>query len=172
MTGRNGDLWGLFFMIVDMRTAEIGINKVASHIEDIGVEAVEKGFAALTDIIGNALADEVAELTAKLIQPSKEVCKAANSIDKEAFMICIRIGFTQARLWETSDGALLYEAPEEFHSEETGIEIELQKATVELSNKGHDLIPEVRGELRGHVCTLCKNFRKMSNFEMWLDGPK
>ena len=54
--------------------------------------------------------------------------------------------FPQARLWETSDRALLYEAPEEFHTEETGIEIEFQKATRDIADKGHKSIPEIRGE--------------------------
>ena len=155
---------GLCFMILDMRSAEIGINKVASHIEDIGVDAVEQGFASISDVIGNALADEAAELTAKLIQPSKGACQEANLIDKEAFLICLRIGFTQARLWESSDGALLYEAPVEFQPEETGVEIELQKATKELTDKGHDLVPEVRGDQRGHCCNRCKKNLKFSNF--------
>ena len=58
--GANGDLWGLFFAILDMRLAEIDLHKVSSHIEGVGARAVLEGFAELVDIIGNCLADEVA----------------------------------------------------------------------------------------------------------------
>ena len=98
--GKNGDLWGLFFALLEMRRAELGIAKVASHIEDVGALAIEQDFAAICDIIGNALADEAAELTAKLLQPRTPETKRAELWDKETFLICIRIGFVQARLWE------------------------------------------------------------------------
>ena len=56
-------------MILDLRTADLQIEKVASHIEKQGTEAVIWGYAQLVDIIGNALADEAAELAVKLIRP-------------------------------------------------------------------------------------------------------
>ena len=57
---------------MDLRMAEIGIAKVASHMEDVGVEAVSANFSHLIDIIGNALADEAAALAAKALRPSVE----------------------------------------------------------------------------------------------------
>ena len=44
------------------------MHKVASHIEDAAEHAVMSGFAELVDIIGNALADEAAELAVKLLR--------------------------------------------------------------------------------------------------------
>ena len=58
--GANGDPWGLFFAILDLRSGEIDIHKVSSHIETIGTKAVMWGYAELIDIIGNSLADEAA----------------------------------------------------------------------------------------------------------------
>jgi hypothetical protein len=34
--GKNGDIWTLFFAILDMRKADLGIAKVTSHLEEIG----------------------------------------------------------------------------------------------------------------------------------------
>ena len=68
------------------------------------------GHAELIDIIGNALADEAAELSAKLLRPNVETNNEANELDKLAFNICIRIGFVQARLWELFSDAPIYEA--------------------------------------------------------------
>ena len=62
--GRHGDLWDIFFIVLDMRSAETGFFKVASHIEDVGAQAVHENFAHVCDIIGNALADAAADLAA------------------------------------------------------------------------------------------------------------
>ena len=78
--GKNGDLWGLFFTILDLRTAEVGISKVTSHLEDVGTLAVEQDYATICDIVGNALADEAAELTAKLLKPNKSAIEESERI--------------------------------------------------------------------------------------------
>ena len=79
-------------MILDMRTAETNFYKVASRLEEVGAQAVEEKFAHICDVIGNALADEAAELAAKLLRPTTSVCKQAEVEDTEAFLICIRLG--------------------------------------------------------------------------------
>ena len=55
--GSNGDLWDIFFIILDMRTAETNFYKVASHLEEVGTQGVEEKFAHICDVIGNALVD-------------------------------------------------------------------------------------------------------------------
>ena len=94
--GKNGDLWSLLFAVLEFRTAEIEFAKVTSHLEDVGVLAVEENFGLICDIVGNALADEAAELTAKLLRPPPAKCKQVSAQDTEAFLVCIRIGLTQA----------------------------------------------------------------------------
>ena len=49
-------------MVMDLRTADLHIEKVASHIEEQAFDAVKWGYAELVDISGNELADEAAEL--------------------------------------------------------------------------------------------------------------
>jgi len=71
--------------------------------------------------------------------------------DKDTVLICIQIGFVQARLWEQQEGALLYEMPDDFVPEEIGVCTELQKATSKPSDNGHVVQPEVRGGMRSFL---------------------
>ena len=73
--GKNGDIWALFFAILDLRTAELGIDRVASHLEEIAEEAIAAGAATVCDIIGNALADEAAAIAAKWLRPQQTMKK-------------------------------------------------------------------------------------------------
>ena len=50
--GKNGDIWTLLFALKDFRTADIGLAKCSSHIEDSGALAIENDFTYLCDIIG------------------------------------------------------------------------------------------------------------------------
>ena len=111
--GKNGDIWCVVSALLDLRKAELGISKVSSHLEAIGAQAVEAEFAFICDIIGNALADESAAIAAEWLEPKKAQCNEAEAIDNLAFMICIRLAFTQARIWEVTADSLLYEAAPE-----------------------------------------------------------
>ena len=75
------------------------------------------------------LVDEVAELAAKLLRPTLAISKEADLEDTEAFLVCIRIGLTQARHWEQSEDAWLYDAPVEIEPESLSTELEILKAT-------------------------------------------
>ena len=94
-------------------------------MEDAGTQAVEEDFAFICDIVGNALADEAAQLAAKLLRPSPAKCKEAELADTEAFLIAIRIGLTQARHWEQLEDAWVYEMPAAVESESAVAEVEL-----------------------------------------------
>ena len=86
----------MFFAILDSRTAEIGIEKVTSHLEEIAFEALEADLAFICDVIGNALADEAANLAVQKLRPLPAECKEIELLHKTAFLICIRLAFTQA----------------------------------------------------------------------------
>ena len=103
--------WSLFFAILDLRVAEIGAAKITSHLEDIALEAIQADAAYLCDIVGNALADESAAIAAKWLRPETSECAGAEQLQSTAFLICIRLGFTQARIWELTNDAPIYEAP-------------------------------------------------------------
>ena len=71
------------------------------------------GFAELVDIIGNALADEAAELAVKLLRPAQGLNLEAKAIDELALCVCIRLGCIQARIWELFGNAPIHPAPED-----------------------------------------------------------
>ena len=128
--------------------------------------------AFICDVIGNVLADEAAELTAKLLRPSQAKCKEVSSLDTEAFLVCVRIGLTQARSWEVLEDALVYEALVEFEPEATSVEIELVKATKSLAESGHDIVATAWGDMSGHRCSICEVFKCSGLFEYWAKGPR
>ena len=166
--GKNGDLWSLFFALLDLRTAELGIAKVWSHIEDCADQAIQAGEAQLCDIIGNALADEAAAIAARLLRPSSVACNEKANLHRIAFNICIRLAFTQAREWELFADARLYEAPPEIEHTDTTIGTAFQRAEDELTESGHDLYIERRGDMLGHRCSRCKKLKAQKNFNEWL----
>ncbi len=63
----------------------------------------------MIDIIGNALADEAAEFAAALLRPPQKEILEATRVDKIAFVVCVRSGFVQARLWELFGNAPISE---------------------------------------------------------------
>ena len=95
--------------MLDLRSSEVDLHKLTSHIEGVGLKAVQWGHAELIDIIGNALADEAVELTAKLLRPNTDTNNEAFELGKLTFNICVNIGFVQARLWELFADAPMYE---------------------------------------------------------------
>jgi len=157
--------------LLDLRKAELGISKVSSHLEAIGAQPVEAEFAFICDIIGNALADESAAIAAEWLEPKKAQCNEAEAIDNLAFMICIRLAFTQARIWEVTADSLLYEAPPEPEEVDLDLLSNFQNAADELAAKGHWLEAATRGETAGHTCTRCTKFKKKTKFNDWLTGP-
>jgi len=166
--GRNGDIWTLFFALLGFRTAELGIAKVTSHLEEVALEAVQADIASICDIIGNALADEAASLAAQRLRPTAAECKEADLTHRLAFDICIRLAFTQARVWELTDDVRIYEAPPESVEADTSLESVTESIKEQLSAQGHDLVLAQRGDEAGHTCTRCGDFHNRANLNKWL----
>ena len=126
----------MFVTILDMRKASLGIAKVTSHLEEIGEQAVDKGATFVCDIIGNALADEAASIAAKWLRPTSVECREAKRVEATAFLICIRLAFTQARVWELTEEARRYQAPPEIECEEIDLLNVFQNTADEFALKG------------------------------------
>ena len=73
------------WILLCCNAASLQIQKIASHIESVGAQAVMGGYAELVDIIGNA-----AELAAALICPERKEITKAKQIDQLATAICTR----------------------------------------------------------------------------------
>ena len=144
--------------------------KVTSHLEDIASEAIEAAAAYICGILGNALADEAASIAAKWLRPSAADCSEAKAIDKTALLICIRLAFTQARLWELTGDARRYEAPPEFECEATDLASVYQEAADEFTSTGHDITEATQGKQSGHFCVRCTVFHATHNFNKWKTG--
>ena len=168
--GKNGDLWSLFFAILDMRTAQIGIAKVTSHLEEIAFEAIEAQAAEICDIIGNAFADEAASIVAKMLRPTLAEIDEAKVISKTAFFICIRLAFTQARVWHLTNDSRRFEAPPEIEEADLSIGSVFQMTADEFAAKGHELIEATQGKLSGHWCQNCNTFHARKKINRWLTG--
>ena len=153
-----------------MRTAELGVAKVTSHLEEIAFEAIEAEAAQVCDIIGNALADESAAIAAKLLRPTQVECKEAAKLHNTAFFICIRLAFTQARVWTLTNDTRLYEAPPDLEEVDLEAGSVFQKNADEFAAQGHDLIEATQGKQSGHKCLICKAFHAKKNFNKWLTG--
>ena len=149
----------MFFAILDSRTAEMGMEKVTSHLEEIAFEALEADMAFLCDVIGNALADEAASLAAKRLRPAPVTCKESQLLHKKTFLICIRLAFTQARVWAMMGEARLYEDPPDHEEAEADIGSEFQKLEDDFAKQGHELIEAWRGKQSGHKCIHCRKFQ-------------
>ena len=143
---------------------------MTSHLEEIGEQAVAAGAATICDIIGNALADEAASIAAKWLRPTSVECREAKRVESTAFLICIRLGFTQARLWELTEEARRYEAPPEIERETVDFMSVFQATADEFALQGHDITEASQGKQSGHYCSRCTTFHAKHNFNMWLTG--
>ena len=162
--GSHGDLWGLFFEFLDLRSGEIDLHKVSSHIEGVGARAVTGGFAELVDIIGNCLADKVAELAVKLLRPPQADIDEAKQMDDIAFSVCIRLGLIQARKWELFGGAPIYEAPTIEPEPPISYDDALKALVAQMQISGHRVERAVWGKFQGLQCTRCNTFRNNAEF--------
>ena len=155
------------------------------------------GYAELVDIIGNALADEAAELAVALIRPEQKGSTKAKQTDQLAKAICTRIGFIQARLWDLFGSAPIHEAPSCKDEEPMTDKAAIDKMVEDMRAKGHVLERRLRGrkgkelklhtthdpnksreenrkaaveEIRGQAglyCVKCKHFRRQEDFCKW-----
>ena len=153
--------------MLELRRTDLCINKVSSHLEEVGGEAVDSGLALLTDIIGNAFADEAVALASMTLRPEAQAIANALDIEKLSFEICVRIGLVQVRIWEMNHNVIRYELNELSPTIELDIEEEMAKAISDILKKGRALTQTTRGELVGQFFQNCKRFRAKKTFGAW-----
>ena len=146
----------VFFAILDVRTVEIGVANVTSHLEDIANQAIEADAAYICDIIVSALADGSAEIAAKWLRPDKAECEQVEAIHCTAFLICIRLAFTQARIWALSNDAPIYETPPDFSEIDLTIGSNFQKASDEYGKTTLTCSSNQRQVQRAQLCEMPK----------------
>ena len=80
------------------------------------------------------------------------------------------MAFTQARVWQLTNGTRLYGAPPEFEEADLDVGSVFQKAADEVAARGHDLVEAALGKQTGHLCLGCKAFHAKKNFNKWPTG--
>ena len=63
--GPSGDLWSIFFQLIDGRSGVTDVLKVKSHLEDVGPPVITQNKIGFHHMLANSLADVVAEVAAK-----------------------------------------------------------------------------------------------------------
>ncbi len=115
-------------------------------------------------MVGNALADAVAEDAAARIQPDQNQIKSANWCDMIGFIVSKRLALIQADIWQARDLAGdIYELegiPEPVISNQAAANCDLKQ---KIQSNGHSLTKTDTG----HRCAFCKRNRSRKRFSYW-----
>ena len=106
--GNNGDLWELFFAVIEDREAEVKVWKIKSHTEDDANLARAKGNTP-ADVLGNGLADLVADKARERCKPTKAELGEVKKQTNISAIVITRLALIQARIWETKSQGGYYE---------------------------------------------------------------
>ena len=99
IAGPNGDLWSILYKIIDGRTGTTTIYKVKSHLDEKGPRAIKDKLISFDHLVGNTLADEVAEAAANRARPEANAIKSARCCESWGFSIAERLAIIQADIW-------------------------------------------------------------------------
>ena len=104
-SGANGDLWCILFSIIDRREGTTELFKIKSHLEDKGPTAIQHSLIKFEDLVGNTMADTVAEAAARRIQPDLSKVQPAKFGDSLGYSVTKRLGIIQADIWRSKENA-------------------------------------------------------------------
>jgi hypothetical protein len=135
--------------------------KIKSHLDDEGHVAISKKLIRIDRLLGNVLADAVADAAAVTVKPSLNIVSAAKWCDSRGFTVAKRIAIIQADAWKNSlEVYELKPLPK--------INV-VKQSTVNASallthvRQGHRLTKVSNG----HRCSGCLVFRSSTNFKYW-----
>ena len=104
-----------------------------------------------------------------MVRPTPAEIKEANVISNTALFICIRLAFTQARVWHLTNDSRRFEAPLEIEEADLSIGSVFQMTADEFAGKGHELIEATQGKHSGHWCQNCKIFHSRKKNQQVVD---
>ena len=107
----NGDLWSILFELIDGRPGQVHIYKIKSHLDERGPVVLTEGLVTVHDLLGNSLADVVAEATAAKTKPDNISIQSATFAEGHGFNVLKRIAIIQADIWKFNEGAEIFEKP-------------------------------------------------------------
>ena len=163
--GENGDLWSLFFQLIDEREGATHLYKIKSHLEDQGESAITEGLISSAHMLGNSLADAAAEQANEMVQPKYATIKEAEEAEVTAFLVAKRIAIIQAHVWQSQGDEAIYEAPRIINPVAPCQKRATAATMLRLVRNGHRLHRTGTGYMR---CENCGRKRAASNSKYWL----
>ncbi len=105
LRGLNGDLWSIFFGVLDGTGVDLTLSKVRSHVMEKRRGEVRNGSHDPRHILGNELADAAAAAGVALFAPSDGAAsRKARFAEDRACAVAVRLARIQARIWEKIAG--------------------------------------------------------------------
>ena len=162
--GPNGDLWSVLFTLLDRREHETRFFKIRSHQEDETVRQIIAQGISEASIIGNALADQAAEVAEAKIQTDVTQSNAANANETTAYLVALRLAVIQKRIWDCETGARTHDMPKEIVHAQIGEAEVLDTIARSIAKNGHRL--QKAGT--GMACEHCGVRRGVNRNEYWV----
>jgi hypothetical protein len=160
----NGDLWNIFFEILDSRTGNTNIFKIKSHLDEEGPSVIMQKRIRFDHLIGNTLADEVAGAAVERCKPDLNKISKARRCERHGFLIAKRLALVQADAWEKRAAAGDIFEMQELPSHPVISLVEVTQSVKErLIDHGHRL----SRTSKGFKCEGCKVTRSAKNFKYW-----
>ena len=136
--GPNGDLWSIFFQLIDERSGVTDFIRVKSHLEDAGPSTIKQNKIAFHHMRANSLADVVAEDAAKRLLPDLNLERKAKWAERVGFGVAKRLALVQADIWaKRSEAGDIYELDPLLVEETTCTRTAFSTLVDELAHQGH-----------------------------------
>ena len=168
LCGVNADLWLILADIKRQRTADTHFVNVQSHLDDKDPGWLDINTIKTKDVLGNALADGVADAAAGWRQQlDKSTIKEQQDVEDLTMKIALRLACIQQIHWDTGKGIKNWEMPPVTEAKEYKHDIIAAGLSQQLYQSGNR---DQRWK-NVHKCEHCKKFRCDNKFNLWLKVP-
>ena len=142
--------------------------KVKSHLEDVGPSVIMQSKIGFHHMLGNSLADVVAEEAAKRLLPDLNVDRKAKKAERIGIGVAKRLALVQADIWAKRGAAGdIYELEPLLTVEETRTRSATGKLVDALAQQGHLVVRHNTGL----KCKGCNVYRADRQFSFWNRTP-
>ncbi len=153
--GLNGDLWCTLFNVVADRGGRVVVKKVESHLAEKGAAHIITKRPTVGDVTGNAMADQAANLARQLDGRDGQDLQWSTAYGRTVNIVK-RLAVIQARIWQSRDGAKLYEPIAAEDGPTITKQSAIQEAVAAIGRAGHHVVAKDNG----FRCTRCGHWRK------------
>ena len=153
--------------VIDGRIGRTTILKVKCRLDTEGPSAIQGRESDLEQLVGNTLADQVADIAAERNRPDTNALKSAKRCETFGFTVAKRLAIIQACIWEEQkDEARLFDL--DFLIEPSNLLQSQSDADMRttLVDNGHRLYRKGKG----FSCDNCKTYRSIRNFSFWANA--